>query len=172
MEELKKHIRDIPDFPKKGILFRDITTLLKNKEAFREAVDDMTELIKGGGEVDLILGIESRGFIFAAPIAYNLGVPLNVIRKPGKLPAEIISESYTLEYGENTIELHKDAIEEGDKVVIIDDLLATGGTALASAHLVEKFGGEVTSLLFLVELTDLNGREKLKNYHVESVVKY
>ena len=171
MEELKKHIRNVPDFPKKGILFRDITTLLKNKSAFREAIDCMTDLITGK-EADLILGVESRGFIFAAPIAYNLGLPLNVIRKPGKLPAEVLAESYTLEYGENTIELHKDAIEEGDKVVIIDDLLATGGTALASAHLVEKFGGKVSSLLFLVELTDLKGREKLKDYHVESVIKY
>lgn len=171
MEELKKHIRDILDFPKKGILFRDITTLLKNKEAFREAVDLMTDLVRGE-EIDLILGVESRGFIFAAPIAYNLGLPLNIIRKPGKLPAEIVSESYTLEYGENTIELHKDAISEGDRVVVIDDLLATGGTALASAHLVEKFGGKINSLLFLVELTDLKGREKLKNYRVESVIKY
>lgn len=171
MEELKKYIREILDFPKKGILFRDITTLLKNKEAFREAIDSMTDLIKDK-EVDLILGVESRGFIFAGPIAYNLGLPLNVIRKPGKLPAEIIRESYTLEYGENTIELHKDAIEEQDRVVIIDDLLATGGTALASAHLVEKFGGKVSLLLFLIELTDLKGREKLHNYDVESVVKY
>ena len=171
MEELKKYIREIPDFPKEGILFRDITTLLKNKEAFREAIDIMTDLIRSK-EVDLILGVESRGFIFAAPIAYNLGLPLNVIRKPGKLPAEVLSESYTLEYGENTIELHKDAIEEENKVVVIDDLLATGGTALASAHLVEKFKGKVSSLLFLVELTELKGREKLKDYHVESVIKY
>ncbi len=171
MEELKKYIRAIPDFPKKGILFRDITTLLKNKEAFREAVDVMADLIRGK-EVDLLLGVESRGFIFAAPIAYNLGLPLNIIRKPGKLPAETVSESYTLEYGENTIELHKDSIKEGDKVVIIDDLLATGGTALASAHLVEKFDGKVSSLLFLVELMDLDGRNKLKNYRVESVVKF
>ena len=171
MEELKKHIRAIPDFPKKGILFRDITTLLKNEEAFREAVDVMADLIRGK-EVDLILGVESRGFIFAAPIAYNLGLPLNVIRKPGKLPAETISESYTLEYGKNTIELHKDAIKQGDRVVIIDDLLATGGTALASAHLVEKFEGKVSSLLFLVELMDLDGRNKLKDYRVESVVKF
>jgi len=171
MEELKKHIRAIPDFPQSGILFRDITTLLKNKEAFREAIDVMADLIRGK-KVDLILGVESRGFIFAAPIAYNLGLPLNLIRKPGKLPAETISESYSLEYGENTIELHKDAIRKGDKVVICDDLLATGGTAMASAHLVEKFGGEVSLLLFLIELTDLNGREKLKNYPVESVVKY
>jgi adenine phosphoribosyltransferase len=171
MEELKKYIRDILDFPKKGILFRDITTLLKNKEAFREAVDCMTDLIRGK-KVDLLLGVESRGFIFAAPIAYNLGLPLNIIRKPGKLPAEIVSESYTLEYGENTIELHKDAIEEGDNVVIIDDLLATGGTALASAHLVERFGGNASLLLFLVELIDLKGREKLKDYNVETVIKY
>lgn len=171
MEELKKYIRAIPDFPQKGILFRDITTLLKNKEAFREAVDIMADLIRGR-DVDLVLGVESRGFIFAAPIAYNLGLPLNIIRKPGKLPAETVSESYTLEYGENTIELHKDAIKKGDEVVIIDDLLATGGTALAGAHLVEKFGGKVSSLLFLVELMDLDGRNKLKDYRVESVVKF
>lgn len=171
MEELKKYIRAIPDFPKKGILFRDITTLLKNKEAFREAVDIMADIIRDK-EVNLILGIESRGFVFAAPIAYNLGLPLNIIRKPGKLPAEVLSESYTLEYGENTIELHKDAINKGDKVVLIDDLLATGGTALASAHLVERFGGTVNTILFLVELMDLDGRNKLKDYCVESVVKF
>jgi adenine phosphoribosyltransferase len=171
MEELKKYIRAIMDFPQKGILFRDITTLLKNKEAFREAIDCMTDLIRGK-EVDLILGIESRGFIFAAPLAYNLGLPLNVIRKPGKLPAEVVCESYTLEYGENSIELHKDAIKEGEKIVIVDDLLATGGTALASAHLVEKFGGEVSTFLFLIELTELKGRKKLKDYKVESLVKY
>jgi adenine phosphoribosyltransferase len=171
MENLKKFIRAIPDFPKKGILFRDITTLLKNTEAFREAVDVMADLIRDK-EVDLILGIESRGFVFAAPIAYNLGIPLNIIRKPGKLPAEVLSESYTLEYGENTIELHKDAINKGDKVVLIDDLLATGGTAMASAHLVERFGGTVSTILFLVELMDLDGRNKLKNYCVESVVKF
>jgi adenine phosphoribosyltransferase len=171
MEEFKKYIRDIPDFPKKGILFRDITTLLKNKDAFREAIDVMADLIRGK-ELDLILGVESRGFILAAPIAYNLGLPLNIIRKPGKLPAETLSESYTLEYGENTIELHKDAIEKGNRVVIIDDLLATGGTALASARLVEKFGGKVSLLLFLIELTALKGKEKLRNYRVESVVKY
>jgi len=171
MDELKKHIREILDFPQKGVLFRDITTLLKNKEAFREAIDLMTDLVRGK-EVNLILGIESRGFVFAAPIAYNLGLPLNVIRKPGKLPAEVVRESYTLEYGENAIELHKDAIQEGEKVVIVDDLLATGGTALASAHLVEKFGGEVSTFLFLIELTELKGREKLKDYKVESLVKY
>jgi adenine phosphoribosyltransferase len=171
MEELKKYIRAIPDFPKKGILFRDITTLLKNTEAFRETVDVMADLIRNK-EVDLILGIESRGFVFAAPIAYNLGLPLNIIRKPGKLPAEVLSESYTLEYGENTIELHKDAINKGDKVVLIDDLLATGGTALASAHLVERFGGTVSSILFVIELMDLDGRNKLKDYCVESVVKF
>lgn len=171
MEELKEHIRAIPDFPKKGILFRDITTLLKNKEAFRETIDVMTDLIKDK-EVDVILGIESRGFIFAAPIAYNLGLSLNIIRKPGKLPAPTLNESYSLEYGENTIELHKDAIKKGDKVVICDDLLATGGTALASAHLVEKLGGKISAILFLVELTDLNGREKLKDYCVETVIKY
>ena len=171
MDDLKKYIRTIMDFPKKGILFRDITTLLKKKEAFREAIDLMADLVRDK-DVDLILGVESRGFIFAAPLAYNLGLPLNVIRKPGKLPAEVVCESYTLEYGENTIELHSDAIKKGEKVLIVDDLLATGGTALASAHLVEKFGGEVSSFLFLIELTDLKGRELLKDYKVESIVKY
>jgi adenine phosphoribosyltransferase len=171
MEELKKYIRAIPDFPKEGILFRDITTLLKNKEAFRETIDVMTDLIKDK-DIDVILGIESRGFIFAAPIAYNLGLSLNIIRKPGKLPAPTLSESYSLEYGENTIELHNDAIKKGDRVVICDDLLATGGTAMASAHLVEKLGGKVSAFLFLVELTDLNGREKLKDYCVETLIRY
>jgi adenine phosphoribosyltransferase len=171
MEELKKYIRNIPDFPKEGILFRDVTTLLKNKEAFRKAIDVMTDLIKDE-KVDVILGIESRGFLFAAPIAYNLGISLNIIRKPGKLPAPTLSESYSLEYGENTIELHKDAVSKGNKVVICDDLLATGGTALAGAHLVKKLGGEVIALLFLVELAALKGREKLKDYCVETVIKY
>ena len=171
MEELKEKIRNIPDFPEQGILFRDITTLLMDDKAFKQAVDLMTDLIRDE-DIDIILGIEARGFIFAAPIAYQLGLSLNMIRKPGKLPAETIQESYTLEYGENRIEVHKDAISKGDRVVICDDLLATGGTAQASAHLVEHLGGEVSSIIFLVELTELKGREKIKGYPVHSIVKY
>lgn len=171
MEELKEKIRNIPDFPEQGILFRDITTLLMDDKAFKQAVDLMTDLIRNE-DIDVILGIEARGFIFAAPIAYQLGLPLNMIRKPGKLPAETIQESYTLEYGENSIEVHKDAISKGDRVVICDDLLATGGTAQASAHLVEQLGGKVSLIIFLVELTELKGREKIKGYPVHSIVKY
>jgi len=171
MEKLKDKIRNIPDFPVEGILFRDITTLLKDVEAFHKSIELMTGILKEK-EVNKILGIESRGFIFASIIAYNLGLPFNLIRKPGKLPAETLSESYKLEYGENTIEIHKDAINKGDKVVICDDLLATGGTAKASAKLVERLRGEVISLLFLIELTNLKGREKLKDYPVDSIIKY
>ena len=171
MKKLKSKIRDIPDFPVKGVLFRDITTLLKDIDAFNESIERMAEIIKEK-KVDKIIGIEARGFIFAAPIAYKLKVPLNLIRKPGKLPAETVSESYKLEYGENTVEIHKDAITKGDKVVICDDLLATGGTAKASAQLVTRLGGEVVSILFLIELTDLKGRDKLKDYPVDTILKY
>ena len=171
MKKLKSKIRDIPDFPVKGVLFRDITTLLKDVDAFNKSIELMTDIIKKK-KVDKILGIESRGFVFAAPIAIILKLPLNLIRKPGKLPAETLSQSYKLEYGENTIEIHKDAISKGDRVVICDDLLATGGTAKASAELVERLGGEVVSLLFLIELTDLKGRDKLKDYPVDSIIKY
>ncbi len=171
MKKLKSKIRDIPDFPVKGVLFRDITSLLKDIDAFNESLERMAEIIKEK-KVDKIIGIEARGFIFAAPIAYKLKVPLNLIRKPGKLPAETVSESYKLEYGENTVEIHKDAITKGDKVVICDDLLATGGTAKASAQLVTRLGGEVVSILFLIELTDLKGRDKLKDYPVDTILKY
>ena len=171
MKKLKSKIRDIQDFPVKGVLFKDITTLLKDVDAFNKSIELMTDIIKKK-KVDKILGIESRGFVFAAPIAIILKLPLNLIRKPGKLPAETLSQSYKLEYGENTIEIHKDAISKGDRVVICDDLLATGGTAKASAELVERLGGEVVSLLFLIELTDLKGRDKLKDYPVDSIIKY
>lgn len=171
MKKLKSKIRDIPDFPVKGVLFRDITTLLKDVVAFKKSIELMTDIIKKK-KVDKILGIESRGFVFAAPIAIILKLPLNLIRKPGKLPAETLSQSYKLEYGENTIEIHKDAISKGDRVVICDDLLATGGTAKASAELVERLGGEVVSILFLIELTDLKGRDKLKSYPLDSIIKY
>ena len=171
MKKLKEKIRNIPDFPVKGVLFRDITTLLKDVDAFSESVELMIGIVKKK-KADKILGIEARGFIFTAPIAYKLKIPLNLIRKPGKLPAETLSQSYKLEYGENTIEIHKDAISKGDRVVICDDLLATGGTAKASAELVEKLGGEIVSLLFLIELTDLKGREKLRGYPLDSIIKY
>ena len=171
MKKLKSKIRDIPDFPVKGVLFRDITTLLKDVDAFNESIELMTDIIKKK-KVDKILGIESRGFVFAAPIAIILKLHLNLIRKPGKLPAETLSQSYKLEYGENTIEIHKDAINKDDRVVICDDLLATGGTAKASAELVERLGGEVVSILFLIELTDLKGRDKLKGYPLDSIIKY
>jgi adenine phosphoribosyltransferase len=169
--ELKKHIRNIQDFPKKGIVFRDITTLLKNpaslSQAFEELYDATKDLI-----VDKVVGIESRGFIFGGMLAERLNVGFVLARKPGKLPAEIEKEFYDLEYGKDSIEIHKDAIRPGDKVLIHDDLLATGGTAKAAINLVEKLGGEVVGVLFLVELSFLKGREKLKGYKVMSLVDY
>ena len=171
MEKLKNKIRNIPDFPIEGVLFRDITTLLSDVDTFIESIELMTDIVRKK-KADKIIGIEARGFIFSAPIAYKLKIPLNLIRKPGKLPAETLSESYKLEYGENTVEIHKDAVKKGDRVVICDDLLATGGTAKASAKLVEKLGGKVVSILFLIELTDLGGRDKLKGYPVDTIIKY
>lgn len=168
--ELKDTIRAIEDYPKKGVIFRDITTLLKDKEAFKKAVDEMSEKIDK--DVDKIIGIEARGFIFGAALAYKLEKGFVPVRKPGKLPWDKVSESYELEYGEDSIEIHKDAIEEGDKVVIVDDLLATGGTAKACANLVEKLRGEVSSAIFLIELEDLKGREILSGTRVESIIKY
>lgn len=169
--DLEKIVRDVPDFPKKGIIFKDITTLLKNPEALRYTIDKMVERYRDKG-IDKIIGIESRGFIFGGAVAYLLGCGFVPARKPGKLPAKTISESYTLEYGSNTLELHVDAIEKGEKVVIIDDLLATGGTAAAVAKLVEKLHGEVVGIDFLIELEFLAGREKLKGYPVTSYIKY
>lgn len=169
--DLAKTIRDVPDFPKEGILFKDITTLLKNPEALKHTIDLMVEKYKGKG-IGKIVGIESRGFIFGGAVAYLLGCGFVPARKPGKLPAEKISESYTLEYGSNTLELHKDAIEPGEKVVIVDDLLATGGTAAAVAKLVKQLKGEVAGIEFLVELDFLNGRDKLEGYAVTSYIHY
>ncbi len=168
--DLEKIIRDVKDFPRKGIVFKDITTVLKDKDAFKYAVDLMIEKYKGKS-VDYIVGIESRGFIFGSIIAYELGCGFIPARKPGKLPYKTIKREYTLEYGTNALELHVDAIEKGKNVVIVDDLLATGGTALAVSQLVEELGGIILGIEFLIELEFLSGREKLKNYDVYSYVK-
>lgn len=168
--ELKDKIRAIEDYPKKGVIFRDITTLLKDKDAFNKAVDEMAEKIDK--DVDKIIGIEARGFIFGAALAYKLNKGFVPVRKPGKLPWDKVSESYELEYGEDSIEMHRDAIEAGEKIVIVDDLLATGGTSKACINLVEKLKGEVSSAIFLAELEDLKGREILSGTRVESIIKY
>ena len=169
--DLKKKIRSIPDFPKKGIVFRDITTLLADREAFRAAVDQMTDHYKGQ-DIDLILGAEARGFIFGALLAYKLGTGFIPVRKPGKLPFETCQTSYDLEYGQNILQMHIDAVKKGDKVLIVDDLAATGGTAKAKAELVEKMGGSVVGFCFLIELEFLNPRKMLEGYDVFSLIKY
>ncbi|HEY2384433.1 MAG TPA: adenine phosphoribosyltransferase [Terriglobia bacterium] len=171
MNELKKMIREVPDFPKKGILFYDITTLLKDKTGFRQTIDALTEQVRPL-KPDVVLGIEARGFIFAPALAYNLGAGFVPVRKPNKLPADTERISYELEYGMDTLEIHKDAVKPGTRVVIADDLLATGGTALASARLVEKLGGLVAALSFVIELDGLKGRDRLKGYDVVSLLKY
>lgn len=169
--DLKEKIRVIDDFPAKGISFKDITTLLMDAEALKDCVNQLAERFSEV-QVDMIVGPESRGFIFATPLAYLLGTGFVPVRKPGKLPAETISYEYALEYGTDKLEIHKDSIKKGQKVLIVDDLLATGGTMYAAAKLVEKLGGEVVGLGFLIELEDLNGREKLAGYKVESLIKY
>ena len=168
--ELKDTIRAIEDYPKEGVIFRDITTLLKDKDAFKKSVDEMAAKIDD--DVDKIIGIEARGFIFGAALAYKLNKGFIPVRKPGKLPWDKISESYDLEYGEDSIEIHKDALEPGEKIVIVDDLLATGGTSKACLKLVRSLGGEVSSLVFLAELEGLEGRDELKGEKVLSVIKY
>jgi adenine phosphoribosyltransferase len=167
---LKKSIRDIPDFPKKGIIFKDITTLLKDKVRFREAVDAIAAEYKEK-KVDFVLSIEARGFIFGAAVAYKLGAGLVPVRKKGKLPFKTHSVTYDLEYGKDTLEIHQDAFKKGDRILIVDDLLATGGTTAAVIDLVEKMGGEIAGLAFVIELLPLKGREKLKGYPVLSLVK-
>lgn len=169
--DLKSKIRVIEDFPEKGISFKDITTLTKDKDAFKEAVDLIVEDLKGK-EVDYIAGPEARGFLLGAAVAYALGVGFVPIRKPGKLPGKTISHEYELEYGKNTLEIHHDAIEKGKKIAIVDDLLATAGTVLSAAKLLESIGGEVVALEFLIELDFLNGRKRLERYHVNSLVRY
>ncbi len=169
--DLAATVRNVPDFPIKGILFYDITTLLKNPAALKESIDRLTNHYRNAG-VDRVIGIESRGFIFGIPLAYQLEAGFVPVRKPGKLPAATISESYALEYGTNTLEVHVDAIEKGQRVLVVDDLLATGGTAKATCNLVEKLGGEVIGLAFAIELNFLKGREKLKGYDVFSLIQY
>lgn len=171
-ELVKGKIRDVVDFPKKGIVFKDITTVLKDAEGLRRIINYLTEHYKDAG-IDYVAGIESRGFIFGTPLAYNLGAGFVVIRKPGKLPADTVSVDYDLEYGSDTLEIHSDAIEEGSKVLIVDDLLATGGTAAAACQLVEKVGGEVAGTAFVIELSFLNGREKMpEGVDIMSMVTY
>lgn len=164
-------IRDIPDFPKKGVVFKDITTLLRDAEAFSQSIDLLSSALLGRN-YDALVGIESRGFIFASSLAYKLGKGLIPVRKPGKLPAQTVRVSYQLEYGTDSLEMHADAIERGQRVIIVDDVLATGGTARAVAELVEKVGGKVDALGFLVELDFLNGRRKLSDYEVLSILRY
>jgi adenine phosphoribosyltransferase len=169
--DLAKMIRDVPDFPVEGILFKDITTLISDPAAFREAVNRMAEPYRGE-QIDLVAAIESRGFIFGAPMAYDFGAGFVPIRKPGKLPADTLAASYTLEYGTNSLEIHKDAIRPGQKVLLVDDLLATGGSAQAAISLIEQLGGEVVGVSFLIDLTFLNGIEKLKGYRVTTVIRF
>ena len=169
--DLASTIRSVPDFPVEGILFYDITTMLKNPAALKYSIDQLADQYKNS-QIDLVAGMESRGFIFGVPLACQLGTGFVPIRKPGKLPADFISESYELEYGTNTLEIHTDAIEKGQKVLIVDDLLATGGTAKATCNLVERLGGDVVGIAFIIELTFLNGREQLQDYNVFSMLKY
>ncbi|NLY67863.1 MAG: adenine phosphoribosyltransferase [Tissierellia bacterium] len=169
--DLKAKIRVIEDFPEKGISFKDITPLIKDKEAFGTAVARIVDDLKDKN-IDYIAGPEARGFLFGATVAYALGVGFVPVRKPGKLPADTISYEYQLEYGNNILEIHKDAIEKGKRVAIVDDLLATGGTMLAAAKLIESIGGKVVAMEFLIELENLKGREKLSDYYVNSLIKY
>jgi adenine phosphoribosyltransferase len=169
--ELKECIRDVPDFPKKGIIFKDITTLLKNPGALKKTIDLMAERYSGE-HIDQVIGIESRGFIFGTALAYQLGTGFIPVRKPGKLPAQTEKVTYQLEYGTDSLEIHKDAILPGQKILIVDDLLATGGTASAVAQLVERLQGKVAGLGFIIELTFLNGRDRLKGYDVHTLIQY
>ena len=171
MEYLKNKIRSIENFPEEGVIFRDITTLLKDAEGMKAAIDEMTKKLEGV-DFDIVLGPESRGFIFGMPVAYNMGKGFVPVRKAGKLPAEVVSKEYALEYGTATIEMHKDAIQPGQKVVIVDDLMATGGTAKAIVEMVEEMGAEVAAMLFLIELDFLDGRKVLPGYKIESVIHY
>jgi adenine phosphoribosyltransferase len=170
-DSIKSKIRTVPHWPKEGIMFKDITTLLKDPDGFKETIDLLFNRYKDK-KIDKVVGIESRGFIFGAPLAYLLGCGFVPVRKPGKLPAECESEEYTLEYGKDKIEIHKDAISNGDRVLIVDDLIATAGTASAARNLVKKLGGELVECAFIVELIDLKGRDKLKGENIYSIVEF
>lgn len=171
MKSIEEYVRTVPDFPKEGIMFRDVTTVLKDPDGFQLAIDLMMKEL-AGLDFDVIAGTESRGFIFASPIAYLMKKSLILVRKKGKLPFDTVSESYDLEYGSAEIEIHSDSIKKGDKVVLVDDLIATGGTMAASAKLFERLGGEVVRMVFLMELEGLEGRKILKDYDVRSIIKY
>jgi len=171
MKKIEEYVRSIPDFPEPGIIFRDVTSVLQDADGLQLAIDSMQDCLEGE-EFDVITGLESRGFIFGMPIAYNLHKPFVLVRKAGKLPCETVSRTYDLEYGSATIEMHKDSIKPGQKVVIVDDLIATGGSVEAAIKLVEELGGEVVKVVFLMELAGLKGRERLAGYDVASVIKY
>ena len=171
VDDLAKQIRDVPDFPKKGILFKDITTLLKDPTAFRAAVDRLADRF-ADQKVDLVVGIESRGFIFGGAVAYKLGAGFVPVRKPGKLPAETLKEEYALEYGTDAVEIHTDAIRPGQRVLVVDDLLATGGTMAATCRLMEKLEATIVAVAFLIELTFLAGRDKLGEYETISIIEF
>ena len=171
MKKIEEYVRSIPDFPQEGIIFSDITSVLQDADGLQLAIDSMIKLLDGV-DFDVVAGTESRGFIFGVPIAYEMHKPFVPVRKKGKLPCETISQSYDLEYGQATIEMHKDSIKPGQKVVLVDDLIATGGTIEAAIKLVEQLGGEVVKVIFLMELAGLKGRERLKGYDVASVITY
>lgn len=171
MKTIKDYVRTIPDFPEPGILFRDVTTVIQDADGLQLAIDELQKRLEGV-EFDVLVGAESRGFIFGMPLAYNLHKPFVLVRKAGKLPCEVIRQEYALEYGTATVEMHKDSLQPGQRVVLIDDLLATGGTMKAAAQLVERLGGEVVKMLFLLELKGLDGRAKLAEYTVDTVVSY
>ncbi len=171
MKKIEEYVRSIPDFPEPGIIFRDVTSILQDADGLKLSIDLIQEKL-AGLDFDVIAGTESRGFIFGVPVAYNLHKPFVPVRKKGKLPCETVSKEYALEYGTASIEMHKDSIKPGQRVVLIDDLIATGGTIEAAAQLVEELGGEVVKIVFLMELAGLKGREKLTKYDVESVICY
>lgn len=169
--DLKAKIREVPNFPKPGILFYDVTTLLRDAQAFARVINRLSEFYRGEG-IQKVVGIESRGFILGAPLALQLGVGFVPVRKPGKLPAEVYEKTYDLEYGSNSLAIHKDAIDRGERVLVVDDLLATGGTMAATVHLVGELGGVVVGVAVLIELVELRGRDKLKDQHVVSLLSY
>lgn len=169
--DLKSKIRDVPDFPKKGIVFKDITTLLQDPEAFRASIDILANQHKSQN-ISKVVGIEARGFVFGAALAYAIGAGFVVIRKPGKLPYKTVKQTYELEYGTDEIEIHEDAVKVGERVLLVDDLLATGGTMAAAANLIKGIGGEIVGISFLIELAFLNGRDKMPGYEIQSIIKY